>query len=257
MHKFIVLFLGMGIGCFFPLCPANAAAALIGHSPCSPVGKTMMDTDQNSIIACVCKTSGCDTTNSNNLIWKAMSNTNNICPAGQVVTGITNGQPTCNFPSNVVCPSGQLMVGFSGVNPKCVAGYTMNFTCPAGQAISKFVNGVPSCIAPTPAPPPPPPCAALNKYCVDGVGCSGGCFGDFNISLPAGGTSASLGGNCHGPDYSCGGHSCNFNIDFTGTATCSGGTWVCNISSMRTTYMDGYATGKYADFSYSGACSGL
>ncbi|MFA5040800.1 MAG: hypothetical protein WC464_04110 [Bdellovibrionales bacterium] len=220
MHRSVWIFI---CGVFLSLSSASHAASLVGTSCPDSVGATRMDTDNINIIACVCGTiQNCDTTgHKSDLVWKAMSKTNTpniICPSGKAVQAISNGTVTCVTPT------------------------------PSVVTVTKEVYVE-----------PPKPCPGVSKYCVANVGCSGGCFGTFNINLGTGsqGSSTSLGGWCRGPDYSCGGHSCTFDISFWGTASCSSGSWYCTISQKRTSYRDGSVEYSNTSQLYSGACSGL
>jgi len=79
----------------------NPSPGNIPGNCCSSVGKTVMDDNNQNIIACVCDTiAGCDKINPANLIWKAMSNSKiniNIgcSTAGDVMTGIDKGIAKC------------------------------------------------------------------------------------------------------------------------------------------------------------------
>ncbi|MFA5040801.1 MAG: hypothetical protein WC464_04115 [Bdellovibrionales bacterium] len=220
--KFIGIFCAvLLIGFYAPI--ANAAT-LLGTACPNNVGETRMDNDNMHIVACVCATKpNCDTTGlKSDLIWKSMSKSNNLnisCPSGKVVRSISAGVATCEAPPTTVV------------------------------TVTKEIPYT-----------PPVPCPALAKYCVANVGCSGGCFGTFNVLLPSSaiGSSVPLSGSCRGPDYACGGHSCTFNITFSGTASCtSSSVWSCSISQTRTEYRDGQITGTSTSQLYSGACSGL
>ncbi|MFA5040824.1 MAG: hypothetical protein WC464_04230 [Bdellovibrionales bacterium] len=107
--RFVFLFLGLFLGLFWPALSADAA--LLGQT-CSPRGLSKMDDDGTNLIACVKDAaSGKD-------LWKAMTNGEIKCPAGQVLKNVVGGQP------------------------ECVA---LSFSCPSGQAITNISNGVPTC----------------------------------------------------------------------------------------------------------------
>ena len=104
--------------------PASAAS-MVGQS-CDTVGKTQLDSDQINIVACVCSTqANCDTAavapGINDLKWAVMSNGPLVCPSGQALTGIVNGQPQCTNAASYTmsCPSGQVLKGISNGSPVC------------------------------------------------------------------------------------------------------------------------------------------
>ena len=98
---------------------AHAAVPVPGDS-CTEMGRTIIDRHEKDIIACVCDASSCG---SGNLKWKSMSNNyliyDTICPSGQVMKSVVNGQPICEGidSKNVSCPYGIVSI-IDGV-PQC------------------------------------------------------------------------------------------------------------------------------------------
>ncbi|MDD5587128.1 MAG: hypothetical protein PHY92_09295 [Alphaproteobacteria bacterium] len=75
--------------------PRSAAAGCLNaaNKACKQLGETTMDGNNQNLIACLDDGSG---TNTN--VWKPMSpNITFMCPAGQVLVGITDGKPTCSL----------------------------------------------------------------------------------------------------------------------------------------------------------------
>ncbi|MDR3423957.1 MAG: hypothetical protein P4M13_02605 [Alphaproteobacteria bacterium] len=164
--------LGFGQPALAQFCnPSSSSSPCLGGN-CSQLGSTIMDVDHKNIVACLV-----DGTNSNcsatagNCKWRAMApvpptcasgyalqysnatssfvcvgiTTINSCPAGQVMTGMTNGAPQCaNTVTIPNCPSGQMMTGINDGQPVC--GST-SIQCPAGQVLYSEVNGTTTCVA--------------------------------------------------------------------------------------------------------------
>ncbi|MDR3423863.1 MAG: hypothetical protein P4M13_02120 [Alphaproteobacteria bacterium] len=164
--------LGFGQSAFAQFCnPSTSSTACLGHN-CSQLGSTIMDVDHKNIVACLADgaSSDCPAT-AGNCVWRAMApvpptcasgytlqysnasssfvcvgiSTINSCPAGQVMTGMTNGAPQCaNTVTIPGCPSGQMMTGINDGQPVC-GGTTIQ--CPTGQVLSSDVNGTVTCVA--------------------------------------------------------------------------------------------------------------
>ncbi len=101
----------VAVACFAFHAPL-ARAALPGQ-PCTEIGKTLMDENKQNLVACLNNGYGI-------LKWKATTDSDVSCSAGQIVTGVVNGVPQC----------GSLIEDFS---------------CPSGKAVTSVVNGIPQC----------------------------------------------------------------------------------------------------------------
>lgn len=108
--------------------------------------------------------------NNSSLVWSTLDNgslrcadtTNMVtvaaCPAGQVMTGISNGNAVCTTAAQTStttanCPSGQVMTGLNNGSPVCSvptsssgsSGSSITVSCPNGQILTGLNNGSPVC----------------------------------------------------------------------------------------------------------------
>ncbi|MFA4995279.1 MAG: hypothetical protein WC521_08275 [Bdellovibrionales bacterium] len=120
-------------------------------------GVSLMDGNKQNIIACICTTAAC---NAADWKWRSMTTNKLTCPAGQALTGVSNGQP------------------------QCAAVGLLNKNCPAGQYATKVTSGVMACAAPPSCSSCCPSCpapSACGTFHVCGTPSSpgsyfGGCF---------------------------------------------------------------------------------
>jgi hypothetical protein len=92
-----------------PCVPGGSGDTVCLGLPCGTIGQTMMDGNNENVIACLACTVSANDPNcpASGQEWKAMSNNSSIvCPAGQVITGITNGAVTCASAAGKACPNG-------------------------------------------------------------------------------------------------------------------------------------------------------
>lgn len=193
----------------------TAGSAKLPGYCCSERGKTTMDDNQVNIIACVCETMANCSANTGGLIWKAMSNKNDItCPTGQVLTGISSGVATCGTASSA------------------------NISCPSGQAMTKIVNGVPTCTAS--AATPNPNCNAMTTthlnacihYTADQWGNlhPSGMTGGYGLPIAGPGGSATTSWSCYETSPFYDPTQAAAYVHYSGTAVCAGSAWQCNVS---------------------------
>lgn len=130
-------------GTLFP--PANSAKNGVGIYACADKSALVWSTDNGGSLKC---------TDTSSMVTIAS------CPAGQVLTGVTNGVPTCIVPPsnntlNISCPAGQVLSGISNGSAVCTTASTsstpstpaaVTASCQSNYVLSGINNGVPVCI---------------------------------------------------------------------------------------------------------------
>jgi hypothetical protein len=75
------------------------------------------------------------------------ANPNISCPNGQLL-GWTGNSVNCTNPTpgvtTTLCPAGQMLVGITGGSPDCAG---VSVSCPAGEVLTGLTNGAANCVA--------------------------------------------------------------------------------------------------------------